>query len=70
MLCPNCSKLAILHSTRQCVRCQGTVLNNISVLCESCSTNHKQCSVCLKKVISEAERAARAAKQGCKCGGK
>ena len=31
MLCPNCSKLAIHHLNKKCIRCQGEVLQNISV---------------------------------------
>lgn len=49
MLCPNCSKLVFLNTKRKCVRCQNEVLNNISVLCETCSNVDKICSVCLKK---------------------
>lgn len=67
MLCPNCVKLAFLHTNKSCIRCQGVVLNNVSVLCDFCSANSKQCSVCLKKVISEAERVAH---KGCNCGKK
>lgn len=67
MLCPNCSKLAILHTNKSCVRCQGAVLTNVAVLCDFCSSGSKQCAVCLKKIVSEAERAL---KRGCNCGGK
>lgn len=49
MLCINCSKLAFLHTKKKCIRCQGEVLNNISVLCEFCSKSDNVCSVCLKK---------------------
>jgi hypothetical protein len=67
MLCPNCMKLAMLHSNKICVRCQGQIINNISVLCETCSNKEKQCSVCLKKIIPQAIRNAG---RGCGCGHK
>lgn len=50
MLCTNCSKLALLYTKKSCIKCQGDVLNNISVLCETCSNVDKVCAVCLKKV--------------------
>lgn len=50
MLCTNCSKLAILYCNKKCLRCQSNVLQNISVICEACSKQNKQCSACLKKI--------------------
>lgn len=50
MLCPNCSKLAILYTNKRCLHCQSIVLQNISVICESCSTKNKKCSACLKNI--------------------
>lgn len=67
MLCSNCVKLAFLKTNKVCISCQGAVFNSISVLCDFCSSTGKKCSVCLKKVISEAERIA---KRGCNCGHK
>lgn len=67
MLCPNCSKLATAHTNKSCVRCQGAVFTNISVLCDTCSASSSQCSVCLKTILSPAARAAR---KGCNCGRK
>jgi len=67
MLCTNCIKLAFTNVNKNCVRCQGQVIINISVLCEFCSTTNKQCSVCLKKIISVEQRNS---KKGCGCGGK
>lgn len=67
MLCPNCTKLAFLQTNKKCMRCQGGVFTNLSVLCEFCSNTEKLCSVCLKKVISQAERNKG---RGCGCGGK
>ena len=67
MLCPNCAKLAALKTSKTCLRCQGPVFVNISVLCDNCSSGAKQCSVCLKTIVSEAERAAN---RGCNCGKK
>ncbi len=49
MLCGNCSKLAFLNTNKNCIRCNGDVYNNISVLCETCSNTEKVCSVCIKK---------------------
>lgn len=50
MLCSNCSKLSILHTKRTCIKCQGEVFNNISVLCDFCSLTDKMCAICLKKM--------------------
>jgi hypothetical protein len=63
MLCSNCSKLAFLQATKYCARCHGNVTNNISVLCEKCSSTAKQCAVCLKKII-----VAVTASRKCNCG--
>jgi hypothetical protein len=49
MLCVNCSKLSFLNTKKHCIRCDGDVYNNISVLCEICSNTEKVCSVCIKK---------------------
>lgn len=65
MLCPTCSKLLLLHTTKNCIKCQGLVLNNLSVLCDSCSTTEKQCAVCLKKVILSTKQP-----RDCGCKGK
>ena len=54
MFCPNCLKLAYLHTKKPCLKCQGEVLNTISVLCEFCSNTEKICAVCLKKVNNSA----------------
>lgn len=68
MFCPNCAKLAFMNSNKKCIRCQGTINNNISVLCDFCSTTARQCSVCLKKTYaSESEKQKN---RGCNCGGK
>jgi hypothetical protein len=67
MLCSNCVKLAILSTNKKCVRCQGIVYTNLNVLCEQCSTNEKTCSICLKKIVSQAERMKG---RGCGCGSK
>ena len=56
MLCINCSKLAFVSSPRNCLRCNGTILNNLSVVCDNCSNSERLCSVCLKKMISPAVR--------------
>ena len=67
MFCDNCSKLSYFTTAKICTRCQGKVLNNISVLCEVCSVSYKQCSACIKKIISAADRARN---RGCNCSGK
>lgn len=67
MLCSNCVKLAFVNTKKSCIKCHGTILTNISILCDFCSNTEKQCAVCLKRVISESERAV---KRGCKCGKK
>ncbi len=64
MFCANCSKLSIIYLKKVCMRCQSEVLNNISVLCETCSLRDKICSACLKIVgASPVSR-----KRGCGCG--
>ena len=50
MFCDQCAKLAYLESKRICVRCQGSILNNISCICDGCSKDQNICSVCLKKL--------------------
>jgi len=67
MLCSNCLKLAFMSTNKKCVRCQGALFNNISVLCDNCSETHKQCSVCLKKIVSQEERNKN---RGCGCSGR
>ena len=67
MLCNNCSKLALLNATKTCIRCQGTVLINLGILCEFCSNTEKKCAVCIKNIIPQSERQS---KRGCNCGKK
>lgn len=50
MFCPECSKLAVLHTKRVCVRCKGEILNNISCICDKCSKEQNKCSACLKRI--------------------
>lgn len=52
MLCSICSKLLRLATNKKCVKCQGSVYNNISIICDICSQNEKACSACLKKVYN------------------
>lgn len=68
MLCPSCTKLAHVPYSKKCIRCNGIVHTNLSVLCDVCSQINKQCAVCLKNVIPDAVRAAR--KGGCGCSGR
>lgn len=67
MLCSNCSKLANVASNKKCIRCQGNINNNLSVICDFCSSTEKQCSVCIKKIITAEQRSAG---RGCGCGKK
>lgn len=51
MLCENCKKLAVLpQNIRKCIRCQSTIPNNLSCICDACSDQNGLCSICLKKV--------------------
>lgn len=54
MFCDNCLKLAAIFTNKKCIRCQGNVIKNISVICETCSNQAKQCSACLKKINNNA----------------
>ena len=63
MLCATCSKLVFLNLKKTCIKCQGDVFFNLCVLCESCSTIGKQCTVCLKKIQPVNSRY-----KGCGCG--
>lgn len=52
MLCINCSKLAYnLEIKRICIRCLGSINENLSCICENCSKEQNICSVCLKKMF-------------------
>jgi hypothetical protein len=70
MLCLECIKLAILQTTRICIRCQGTILNNLSCICDNCSNDQKVCSICLKKIsIGTSGQNKKVLKPGCRsCG--
>jgi hypothetical protein len=65
MLCDTCSKLFFIFKNKNCMRCNGLVMINLSVLCDFCSATEKQCSFCLKKVISQQDRNINS---GCNCG--
>lgn len=65
MLCPNCSKLAIIAANKKCLRCQGLILNNLSCICDNCSSNELMCSICLKKMAPNNTR--KQTKFGCGC---
>lgn len=69
MFCSNCAKLAILHTKKICIKCQGEIFNNLSVLCETCSARDKVCAICVKK--TQNLLAAKLATSGCvPCGRK
>lgn len=67
MFCQNCSKLAYVNVNKPCVRCNGNVTMSIGILCEFCSRTEKKCAVCVKTIVTDAERQAR---RGCNCGSK
>lgn len=56
MLCNSCSKLLALPSQKMCLRCRGTILLNLSVICDGCSMAEKMCSICLKKLVEAVGR--------------
>lgn len=51
MFCDSCSKLSILNTSKKCMKCQGAVNNNISVICNACSEKNQSCSACFKKIL-------------------
>lgn len=53
MFCIGCNKLSYQYTNKICMRCQATVTNTISMICDSCSASAKQCSACLKKVQND-----------------
>lgn len=53
MLCDSCNKLAILYTSKTCMKCQGSVTQNISVICDSCSNSNQTCSACLKRLVKK-----------------
>jgi hypothetical protein len=70
MLCPQCSKLAILNTNRVCIRCQGKILNNLSCICDKCSLEQSLCSICLKKINLNFGQNKIALYRGCRSCGK
>ena|SRR5271157_1433910 len=72
MLCSSCSKLQILYTNKTCMKCQGNVQQNISILCEACSSTSKSCSACLRKIYRGLSNPIYNARGGgCKsCGGR
>lgn len=70
MFCSQCSKLAILNTNRVCVRCQGSILNNLSCICDNCSKQQNICAICLKKISSAMGPNGNILRRGCRCGGK
>ncbi len=65
MLCTSCSKLALLSVNKHCIKCQNVITNNLSILCDFCSSTEKQCAICLKKMQTASSRY-----RGCNCSGK
>lgn len=70
MLCANCSKLAILKTRRICIRCQGHILDNLSCICDRCSTEQNICSICLKKINLNIAKNGYSLRRGCRTCGK
>lgn len=54
MFCVGCTKLSYQYTKKICMRCQATVNNTISMICDTCSATAKQCAACLKKVKNDA----------------
>lgn len=50
MLCNNCTKLLFQFTNKKCMRCTGSITQNIHVICDSCSKIAQQCAACLKKI--------------------
>lgn len=50
MLCSNCSKLAVIFSSRKCKKCKSSINTNLEVICDSCSKKDNVCGICLKKI--------------------
>lgn len=70
MLCPQCTKLAILNTKKSCVKCHGEVLNKLSSLCDKCSLEQSVCSICLKKLHYGSGQNKFTKNRGCRsCGG-
>lgn len=70
MFCAQCSNLVILHTNKVCARCQGNITNNLSCICDKCSSDQKICSICLKKMSLNIGQNGKAIRRGCRCGGK
>lgn len=71
MLCPNCSKLALMHCNRSCPRCKGSITINIASLCETCSKQNGICAACLKRLNVDPDgNQIKMKRKGCNCGGK
>lgn len=51
MFCDSCSKLSTLYTNKKCMKCQGSIYINISIICDICSNENQCCSVCLKKTF-------------------
>lgn len=50
MFCNNCIKLLNKVTTKTCIKCNASVYNSLSVLCDNCSNIDNVCSACLKKL--------------------
>ena len=53
MICPQCSKLVLKTANKICKNCKAEVHDNLSLICNLCSTRDMSCSICLKKVFND-----------------
>ena len=68
MICSNCSKLAIKTANKKCKNCKLDVYDNLSLICNRCSSKDLVCSICLKKVYLNNENKAKRSSTGGGCG--
>lgn len=50
MQCSECSKLSIQTGSKKCKNCKSDIYDNLSAICNKCSSRDLVCSICLKKV--------------------
>jgi len=62
MICANCSKLVNLTANKICKKCKGPIFDKLSIICSSCSSIDKICSICLKMIVPNKKS------DGCGCG--
>lgn len=68
MICSSCSTLSILHTKRNCFRCQTLMYKNLYIICDDCALKDQICNICLKKMTPINIIKNRSG--GCRCGSK